>query len=129
LIHSRTREPTLLIVEDQRQLRELLRVVVGERGWHVAVAADGLSANEWLSTNRPDAVLLDVGLPGEDGVAIAQQERLRHPGVRVIIMTALGQAEQLAATAGTAFYLDKPFDLRHLVDMLEQVRPTATQVA
>ncbi len=122
MIGPRPPEPTLLIVEDQCQLRELLRLLVEEQGWHAEPAADGPSALASAINNRPDAVLLDVGLPGEDGLAVAQRLRVRYPDVPVVIMTALGQASMMAAVAGTEFYLDKPFDLHTLISMLDRVR-------
>ncbi len=112
---------TLLIVEDQRQLCDLLAVLAEELGWHAVTATNSETALDWLSTHQPDAALIDVGLPGVDGLALAAKLRGRYPYVPVVIMTALGQARQMAAAASSDFYLDKPFDLREFRDMMDRV--------
>ena len=113
------RAPTLLIVEDERPIRELLQTLLTDQGWHVDTAADGQSALEWLDQQRPDLVLLDISLPGVDGFAVADRLRERYEGVPFVVMTADGHADEMADAAGTSFFLEKPFDIQELTGVIE----------
>jgi CheY-like chemotaxis protein len=104
----------VLVVDDNADMRGTLRVLLGLWGHQTAEAADGDSALGLAATFRPDAVLLDIGLPGLDGYDVAR--RLRQlPGlgdVLLIAVTGYGRPEDVAACREAGFdrHLLKPFD-------------------
>ena len=106
----------LLLVEDDPAMRETLQRTLARRGMQVRTAADGPAAlSEWLAS-PPDAVVLDLSLPGLDGLQVldaARQKGLRTP---VLILTARDTVGDrvLGLNAGADDYLTKPFDLDEL---------------
>lgn len=110
----------ILAIDDDRDIREFYRSFLHEAGHEALIAADGPEALT-LAQRRPDAIVLDLGLPGMDGYAVL--ERLRSdPGTRdipVIIVTAypLARGVDLAGVAGV---LRKPYDVPLLALTLER---------
>ena len=105
----------VLIVEDEAHLAEGLRFNLEAEGHSVQVAADGESAVERLigNSDKFDAVVLDVMLPGMNGFAVASALRKARNYVPVLMLTARGRPEDVLAgfAAGADDYLPKPFDL------------------
>jgi CheY-like chemotaxis protein len=115
--------PLILVVEDN-ETNQMLTVAVLERdGYRVLVAGNTEEARHHLKTETPQLILMDVQLPGEDGLAFTQQLK-RNPAtspIPVVAMTAhamQGDAE-MAMKAGCSGYIAKPIDTRALA---EQVR-------
>jgi len=115
--------PLILVVEDN-ETNQMLTVAVLERdGYRVVVAGNADEAREHLKTETPHLILMDVQLPGEDGLALTRQlkrNRATRP-IPIVAMTAhvmQGDAE-LAIKAGCSGYIAKPIDTRALA---EQVR-------
>jgi DNA-binding response OmpR family regulator len=106
----------VLLVEDDRLLGEGVRTGLGQAGFAVAWAKDGEEANLALGTERFDAVVLDLGLPGPDGLTVLRRLRARGSRVPVLILTALDSVEDRVAglDAGADDYLPKPFALAEL---------------
>lgn len=106
----------LLLVEDDSAMRTTLQRTLMRRGLNVEVAADGPSALAHWVSREPDAVVLDLSLPGLDGLQML--ERARSQGLRtpVLILTARGTVGDrvLGLNAGADDYLAKPFDLDEL---------------
>jgi DNA-binding response OmpR family regulator len=100
--------PTVLVVEDHRDIRELLRRYLERAAMEALVAATGAEAMTTLAEVRPDLILLDLGLPDMDGAQILQRARPRIP---VILLTArVGTDERIAGfRAGADDYVIKPF--------------------
>jgi two-component system KDP operon response regulator KdpE len=116
-------KPTALIVDDEGQIRKLLRVVLEEHGYHVVEAETGKSGLVEIATRRPDVVLLDLGLPDMDGVAVLK--RLREwSHVPVLILSVRESAEQKVAAldAGADDYVTKPFDATELLARLRAIQ-------
>ncbi len=115
--------PLILVVEDN-ETNQMLTVAVLERdGYRVVVAANADEACEHLKTETPHLILMDVQLPGEDGLALTRQLKRNRATSRIpiVAMTAhvmQGDAE-LAIKAGCSGYIAKPIDTRALA---EQVR-------
>ena len=106
----------MLIVDDEAPVRDLLSDYFVERRFTVSTAASGQEALAAFARERPDVVLLDVRMPGLDGLAVLRRLREADPGVAVIMVTA---NEDLAVARETlsigAFdYVAKPFDFEHL---------------
>lgn len=108
--------PHLLIVDDDRRIRELLQKFLTGKGFRVTVAADSAEARRKLEGLDFDLLVLDVMMPGENGIALTNALReIRN--IPVILLTALAEAESRIAglEAGADDYLAKPFDPRELV--------------
>ena len=106
----------LLLVEDNPTLSATLCRTLARRGFEVTHCADGHSALGLWQTQSPDAVLLDLSLPGQDGLTLLGQARAAGLGTPVIILTARGTVGDriLGLNTGADDYLPKPFDLDEL---------------
>lgn len=130
---SRTR---LLIVDDDPSVRQMLREYLEGHGFEVAEASSGAQMRERFEHELPDAVLLDVRLPGEDGLVLARYLR-EHYDVGIIMVTASGDVVDrvVGLEVGADDYIAKPFDPRELLARLKsllrrlQARPTADHPA
>jgi DNA-binding response OmpR family regulator len=112
--------PRILIVEDEAHLAHGIRFNLEAEGYEAEVIADGHTAAERLTTGadpRVDLVLLDVMLPGLDGLEIARRAREAGNYAPILMLTARGQAEDVVEglDAGADDYLPKPFDLHVLL--------------
>jgi DNA-binding response OmpR family regulator len=112
----------LLVVDDDASVRSLLRDYLAERGFAVAEAANGAQMREEIERAVPDAVLLDVRMPGEDGLLLARYlcERYR---LGILMVTASGDVVDrvVGLEVGADDYIAKPFDLRELLARLKSV--------
>src|SRR3989344_831242 len=112
----------LLVVDDDPQLRELLARYLGEQGFRVSAVADGAVMGALLAREQPDLAILDLMLPGEDGLSIARA--LRSQGhVTIIILSARGEDVDriVGLEVGADDYLPKPFNPRELLARIRAV--------
>jgi len=109
-------QPRILIVEDDAHIRRLLRVAIERSGYAVTEAATAREALTAADIDKPEVVLLDLGLPDRDGLELIQLFRSRT-GATVIVVSARGEtAEKVAALdLGADDYLTKPFDTEELL--------------
>jgi len=112
----------ILVVDDDAEVRELLLDYLGGHGYRVDTAADSQQLRAELERRLPDVVLLDVGLPGEDGLSLARFLRERHD-LPVIMISGAGSALDriVGLEVGADDYLAKPFDPRELLARLKTV--------
>lgn len=110
-----------LIVEDDDLLRDALAAQLAQAGHTVAEAADGQAAQQLLESGRFDAVLLDLGLPRMDGMAVLRWVRQRLLALPVLILTARDDIEDRVAglNAGADDYMTKPFIMAELSARLD----------
>jgi two-component system, OmpR family, response regulator MprA len=108
--------PTILIVDDEPAVRDALSRALRLDRYRVEAAADGEQALELLSAREPDAVVLDVAMPGIGGVEVARRLRAAGSAVPVLMLTARDSIDDRVAglDAGADDYLVKPFALREL---------------
>jgi two-component system, OmpR family, response regulator MprA len=106
----------ILVVDDDRAVREALRRALTLSGYEVQTAEDGEHAIEQVAQGVPDAVLLDLGLPGIDGLDVTRRLRLLGNRVPILILTARDAVSDRidGLDAGADDYLVKPFDLNEL---------------
>jgi two-component system response regulator TctD len=106
----------LLVVEDDPALQATLERTLARRGFTVAAVGDGTVALQRWAATPPDAVVLDLSLPGLDGLQVLAQARAQGLGAPVLILTARGAVGDrvLGLNAGADDYLAKPFDLDEL---------------
>jgi len=111
----------VLLVDDEADYRETLAKVLRRRGMSVAAAGGGAEALDRLGAGAFDVVLLDLRMPGLDGLATLREIRRRAPGVRVVLLTGHGTAAAgLEAIRAEAFdFLLKPVPVDALVRVLE----------
>ncbi len=117
--------PRILVVDDDPTVRSLVRDVLELEGYEVDVADDGFSALRRIEAGRPDAVVLDVMMPGMDGHAVLSRIRSSSGGseLPVIMLTAAAGDDQawLAWSGGVDYFLAKPFDPSELLRYLDHL--------
>jgi two-component system response regulator (stage 0 sporulation protein F) len=103
----------ILIVDDQFGIRILLNEVFQKEGYNTYQAANGLQALDIVKKHDPDLVLLDMKIPGMDGIEILKRMKVIDPDIRVIIMTAYGELDMIqeAKDLGAIMHFAKPFDI------------------
>ena len=112
----------VLIVDDDADIRESTGEYLAGHGFRTALAADGKQMREAITAAAPDVVLLDLNLPGEDGLSLTRWLRLNHD-VAIIMITAAGEVVDrvVGLEVGADDYIAKPFDLRELRARLRSV--------
>jgi DNA-binding response OmpR family regulator len=112
-----TQTRTILLVEDDPDVRSAVERVLSSAGYTVQSASDGASGLQLALSQRPDLVLVDVGLPDRDGVSVARELRERGFRSPILMLTARGTVSDKVSglEAGADDYLPKPFDLSELI--------------
>lgn len=120
----------LLVVDDDRETLDLLSQYLGEQGFAVSCVEDGKAMDAWLAGNTADLVILDLMLPGEDGLSIARR-LLRDCQLPIVIISARGEALDriIGLEVGADDYLPKPFDPRELLARVRAVLRRTTTVS
>ena len=109
-------KPTVLVVEDNDANRELVEDLLHMAGYAVVTFPSGEEGMAWLDAHRPDLVLLDINLPGQDGLALARHLKARPetadvPVVAVTAYAMKGDSDRILA-AGCNGYISKPIDVQ-----------------
>ncbi|MBF0325245.1 MAG: response regulator transcription factor [Alphaproteobacteria bacterium] len=109
-------KPHILVVDDDKRLRELLRKYLADNDYLVTVAEDAADARAKLAVLAVDLIVLDVMMPGEDGISLTRGIR-GELGVPILLLTAMGEVEDRinGLEAGADDYLTKPFEPRELL--------------
>ncbi len=128
--------PGLLVVDDEPELCGLLSEYFGRHGFAVRVAADAAVARQLVAQQRPELAILDINMPGENGLSLARWLRDAHPGVSIVMLTTAGESIDriVGLELGADDYLGKPFELRELLARVRAVlrraaAPAAAPVA
>ncbi len=114
--------PLILIVDDDQALRELLQRYLGEQGFATAAVASGDAMKDWLKNHEPDLVVMDLMLPGEDGLSLTRHLRA-NTTLPILILSARGEDIDriVGLEIGADDYLAKPFNPRELVARIRAV--------
>lgn len=117
------RTPKILIVDDDPRLRDLLRRYLGENGFNVLVSENGEAMKRLWVREHFDVLILDLMMPGEDGLAILKRLRAEKDMTPVIMLTARGEEVDriLGLELGADDYLGKPFNPRELLARIHAV--------
>jgi two-component system, response regulator, stage 0 sporulation protein F len=112
---------TILIVDDQPGIRLLLDEVFSKEGFHTVTAGNGKEALQKAGEAHPDMVLLDMKMPGMDGIEILKRLKKERRELQVMMMTAYGELDLIeeSITCGAVRYFTKPFDVFELRDAVK----------
>jgi two-component system response regulator MprA len=118
----------ILVVDDDRAVRESLRRSLTFNGYTVLTAGDGVEALEKINTDRPEAVVLDVMMPRLDGLEVCRRLRSTGDDLPILVLTARDSVSERVAglDAGADDYLPKPFALEELLARLRALMRRAT---
>jgi DNA-binding response OmpR family regulator len=113
---------TVIVVDDDQKLRDLLRRYLHEQGFEVLTAEGGMAMDRLLQQQSPDLIVLDLMMPGEDGLSIARRLRAQSD-VPIIILSAKGEEVDriVGLEVGADDYLPKPFNPRELLARIHSV--------
>jgi two-component system nitrogen regulation response regulator NtrX len=113
----RSKGATILVVDDEEGIRRSLKGILEDEGHEVLCAADGDEALRWLEDEGPEMVLLDIWMPGQDGLSVLRQIKERWPSIPVVMISGHGSIE-LAVRAikmGAYDFIEKPLSLDKIV--------------
>lgn len=112
----------ILVVDNEQAIRILFDRLLSRNGYEVILAENGQEALELLESEHPKAVVLDLKMPGMDGIALLKDIRLVDRKVPVIVLmgTRIGEMEQQLYASGVTEFLEKEFALYRLVDSLQR---------
>ncbi len=119
----------ILVVDDDARIRDLLRRYLTQEGFEVLLAEDGKSLNRIMQRETADLIVLDLMMPGEDGLSICRRLRSAKENIPIIMLTAKGEDIDriVGLEVGADDYLGKPFNPRELLARINAVlrrRPT-----
>jgi two-component system phosphate regulon response regulator OmpR len=114
---------TLLVVDDEPELRSLLSEYFGRHGFTVRTAHDAAAARAAIAEALPDMALLDINMPGENGLSLARWLRDAHPRVGLVMLTTAGESVDrvVGLELGADDYIPKPFEMRELLARIRAV--------
>ena len=117
-----TKQDHILIVDDDAEIRSLLSEYLQKQGYRATVVADGKGLRAAIEKSRPDVVVLDLMLPGEDGLTLCRELRARSD-IPIIMLTARGDETDriVGLEMGADDYLAKPFNPRELLARIKSV--------
>jgi len=114
---------TLLVVDDEPEICEILAEYFSGQGFAVRSAGDALTARKVFTDKAPDLAILDIRMPGEDGLSLARWIRDRHKGTGIIMLTTAADVVDrvVGLEMGADDYVPKPFDLRELLARVKSI--------
>lgn len=107
----------ILIIEDEKLLADSLAMLLRTKGFGVEAVYDGISGEEYADLGIYDLLVLDIMMPGIDGLKVARHVRAKHNSVPILMLTAKSSLEDRieGLNAGADYYLTKPFDTREFM--------------
>ena len=127
--------PIVLVVDDEPELRSLLAEYFGRHGFTVRTAADAAAARLAIAEQAPALAILDINMPGENGLSLARWMREAHPRTGLVMLTTAGESIDriVGLELGADDYLPKPFEMRELLArvraVLRRAEVTAAAIA
>ena len=107
----------ILIIEDEKMLADSIRSLLEAKGFLVDTVYDGISGKEYALLGVYDLLIMDVMIPGLDGLELTREVRMKHCATPILMLSARSSLEDRIAglNAGADYYLTKPFDIRELL--------------
>ena len=120
---SPSRTDKIIVVDDDARIRDLLRRYLTQEGFEVSIAEDGKALNRLLLRESADLIVLDLMMPGEDGLSICRRLRAAHDRTPIIMLTAKSEDVDriVGLEVGADDYLGKPFNPRELLARIHAV--------
>ena len=120
---SPSRTDKIIVVDDDARIRDLLRRYLTQEGFEVSIAEDGKALNRLLLRESADLIVLDLMMPGEDGLSICRRLRAADDRTPIIMLTAKGEDVDriIGLEVGADDYLGKPFNPRELLARIHAV--------
>lgn len=118
-----TAQASMLVVDDEPELRALLAEYFGAQGFAVQTAENAEQARACVAHSVPSVAVLDINMPGENGLSLARWLRERHPAMGLVMLTTAGDSVDrvVGLEVGADDYLPKPFELRELLARVRAV--------
>lgn len=115
--------PVVMVVDDEPELRTLLGEYFGRHGFEVRTAEDAAAARTLVAAGAPALAVLDVNMPGENGLSLARWLREAHPRVGIVMLTTAGESVDriVGLELGADDYIPKPFEMRELLARVRAV--------
>jgi CheY-like chemotaxis protein len=118
----------VLVIDDNEDFRDLLKLALEGEGFEVETAANGQKGLEALALKPADVVVTDIFMPGKEGIETIQELRAKFPAAKIIAMSGRPSATNfdplaIAQEIGAAKTLKKPFDLDELIEAVAQLSP------
>lgn len=128
MVQAKDTRPHIVVVEDEAAQRQLLVDYLGRNGFRVSGADGGAALRKLVERDEPSLVMLDVGLPGEDGFALARWLREKNGRVGIVMVTAASDTVDrvVGLETGADDYIPKPFDPRELLARVKSVMRRTT---
>ena len=111
----------ILVVDDETNIANSLKVILSDEGYDVSVTEDGLNALDMIQSDPPDLLLLDVWLPGMDGIEVLKTVKIYHPEIEVLVMSGHGTIDTAvkATKLGAFDFIEKPFSMDSLTQSVK----------
>lgn len=115
-------QPHILVVDDHQEIRELVQIFLSDHGYRVSTAANGVEMKKTLSTAAIDLIVLDLMMPGEDGLTLCRNLRAES-NIPILMLTAMGEETDriIGLEMGADDYLSKPFNPRELLARIKAI--------
>ena len=106
----------ILVVDDETNIANSLKEILSDEGYDVSVTEDGLNALDMIQSDPPDLLLLDVWLPGMDGIEVLKTVKTYHHEIEVLVMSGHGTIDTAvkATKLGAFDFIEKPFSMDSL---------------
>ena len=116
-------QPLILVADDEPRVTKLVSIALSEEGFRVVTASTGPEALKMAEEHRPDVILMDIVMPGMDGIEVARLAAQKHPGLRIMFITGFAAValNPDSKAPKDAKVLSKPFHLKDLVAEVERV--------
>jgi CheY-like chemotaxis protein len=116
---------SILVVDDEAAIRQLIKTALGVGGYDVRVASHGKEASQILEHFVPDLLITDLLMPEKEGIELIQEVRAHHPNMRIIAISGAqtektGLYLKVAGSLGADYTLAKPFALKDLINTVKQ---------
>jgi DNA-binding NtrC family response regulator len=114
-------KPSILVVDDELLIRDLLYDFFTGQGWNISVAEDGRRALDMMRSGRYDLVLSDIKMPQMDGLALSAHLKQSHPDLPVVLMTGYPSVDSAVTALRNKVddYVIKPFNINQLYKLIE----------
>src|SRR5258708_2688150 len=113
----------ILVVDDETSIRKSLEAILEDEGYDVFLARDGAHGLQLMAQELPDAVLLDIWMPGQDGLEVLKEAKKRYPELQFIMMSGHGTIETAvkATKLGAFDFIEKPLSLEKVIIVLNNL--------